>query len=82
MSETYSHRNGESEPPTITDEYFWLDRDEEDDVFWREIVYIMPGFDDVMPYIQDFDGFDLRTWAVTDLQGRWWGPVTPPWEEE
>lgn len=68
--EQYSHRNGETEPPTIDEGYFWFHTDDS---------VIQPH-----GMIHIFDGAcfeDGKMWDIAELTGRWWGPVTPPWEK-
>jgi hypothetical protein len=67
----YSHRNGETEPPTMNEKWFWFKG-------------IGP---DVEPsgvfFVADGNAIDTRSDScITDtLHGQWWGPVTPPWEQ-
>jgi hypothetical protein len=65
----YSHRNGETESPTEAGWYWFLFDDSPID--YLEIVCVG-------------DRYCRRMYAYDDevmnkLQGRWWGPVTPPW---
>lgn len=84
MSAQYSHRNGETEPPTVAGFYFvrhlaqWHDQE-------ASIIYV--------EYDMDEDGFGAgwRTWRIgrdyessfdeLDKRLQWWGPIMPPWEE-
>lgn len=70
MTERYSHRNGESNLPTI-DGYFWVDSEV------THMVIVHQGGDrlyiwgvGVSGWINDFDDSDVH----------FWGPIEPPAE--
>jgi hypothetical protein len=81
----YTHRNGETEPPTVPGEY-WFDGAILADggyyktgTKWRDQVYVSNsehGLQVEFQYYEDWDQFS--PWQVV---GRWWGPIVPPWEE-
>lgn len=73
----YSHRNGETEPPTIYEEYYWYQATEAE-ITHDGCYYIYPYFDEDDP--ARVAGNDGK--PIADMDGRWWGPVTPPWEGE
>jgi hypothetical protein len=76
---TYSHRNGETKPPTIHEEYYWFEADENSRVLARTGCYYIYSFysvDDPARLAGD-DGAH-----IDKLKGRWWGPVTPPWDND
>lgn len=74
----YSHRNGETEPPTEAGYYFFRGRK------MRHPRRTSVG---AMVRVWQGDGemrTQLRTCSpcsVDEMVGRWWGPVTPPWED-
>lgn len=69
---TYSHRNGETEPPTIDEAWYWFDGGLNDIEHPRGVLYIFDG----ATYA------DGEMWSISELKGRWWGPVTPPWGDD
>ena len=78
MSERYTHRNGETEPPTVHEGYYWFDADEHAvNRATSGCYYIMPASESVNG-IAFLSGEDV---PINVLKGRWWGPVTPPWEQ-
>lgn len=82
---SYSHRNGETDVPTVRG-WYWV---------WVSAPYpVWPGV--LMRFVEDYveDDVPLQradAWRVDsichqDLASlgdslQWWGPVTPPWEE-
>lgn len=74
---TYSHRNGETEPPTEADRY-WFDgfriKHNGNRAHIRDIVTT----DDNGNVYNDVDG-EMN--PVATYEGRWWGPIVPPWAE-
>lgn len=78
MNGQYTHRNGETEPPTIKGVWFWFMSDGDADISAMGMLFIYPQGDDVAGTFDDVDG---DTTCISELEGRWWGPVTPPWEQ-
>lgn len=78
----YSHRNGETEPPTIYEEFYWHERvigskyDDED-----AILFVMPPEDDIGAYIYSNSHEINGRIPISEIEGRWWGPVIPPWSD-
>lgn len=73
---TYSHRNGETEPPTVEGYYWYV---EDDDTPGKHndsagVAYMLHGGDCV--------GTFGRVRHTSQLPGKWWGPVIPPWQED
>ncbi len=76
---TYIHRNGETEPPTESGWYWFIGRKHKHSKRVSKAgAYRVWG-----------DAGELRInippWSacwVDELEGRWWGPVSPPWEGE
>jgi hypothetical protein len=67
---TYSHRNGETEPPT-EDGYYWL----------RSVPGDLRRAIGITEILEGEPPEGLLTFE--ELAGvRWWGPVTPPWDED
>lgn len=83
MKQQYSHRNGETEPPTILEHHYWFKGDEGsgyDDE--GPLVFVMPAEKDIGPYIYS-DCYEVGGRVpIADMQGQWWGPVLPPWAED
>jgi hypothetical protein len=79
MPQLYSHRNGETEPPSLPEKYFWYKATDPED-FGFEGVYFTQT-----EGCQEEDGVldvDLDFTPYRNLPpGRWWGPVSPPWEQ-
>lgn len=77
MSEVYTHRNGETEPPTILEKFYWF-RASMGSYYEATFgcYYIMPADGNKGPYLHDDDT------EISKLEGQWWGPVTPPWEQD
>ena len=76
----YSHRNGETEPPTTAGE-FWFDGAgiASSHVYkWRDR-FSVERHNGVLCVFDD-DGYPLL--PVTSMAGRWWGPIMPPWEQQ
>lgn len=70
----YSHRNGEMSAPEITGAYFWYQGLSASSIDIAGIVYV-----DEMGRASD-TFFNMA--ACHEMQGRWWGPLTPPWESD
>lgn len=81
MSQPYSHRNGETEPP---------DHMEYGPSY--SVNYFFQGYIDGYGNFQDLTTVDQVNWEMSDYcgvsyklnkaHGRWWGPVMPPWEHD
>jgi hypothetical protein len=71
MSEQYSHRNGETEPPT-EDGWYWVSSPPP--VFREGTVLVVDGC------VYDFQEDQFTLDELAGVQ--WWGPVTPPWEAD
>jgi hypothetical protein len=82
MTKQYSHRNGETEPPTQRG-WYWV---------WVTAPYpVWPGV--LMRFVELYEGADYKpdAWGVDIICNqslesigdtlRWWGPVTPPWDD-
>lgn len=76
---TYTHRNGESEPPT------------EEGFYWTAWVPNPARKAAVVEVVRDGDewqvwhiGNEVETYWTEPAQAptdfRWWGPILPPWE--
>lgn len=74
MTERYSHRNGETEPPTIAGHYGHLGVDETR----GGIVQIEMDGDKPQWVLNCYDSYSVD---IDDLLGgQWWGPITGPWD--
>jgi len=74
----YTHRNGETVPPTVAG-WYWFEG--------RKYIHRKSFSRRTMLQVYDFgDGLRARFTGSSDfiasLTGRWWGPVTPPWSDE
>lgn len=70
MSEQYSHRNGETEVPAVGGLYWYINDENPDSALTGMLeVKIING-----------NTIIWTDYPYTLGQGRWWGPVTPPWE--
>lgn len=68
----YSHRNGETQLPDITDAHYWYEvADSDPELEESGIVHV----DD---WGRVRDTFYSNA-PLVDLKGRWWGPIVPPW---
>lgn len=76
MAEKYSHRNGEAELPTVYEAYYWFQANEGSrwEATWG-CYYVMPPYGDEGAYISDSHT------PLAELEGLWWGPAIPPWEQ-
>lgn len=73
----YSHRNGETEPPTITG-WYWLkqsrrSRQYKPDLSW--LIFVWRGTEKIWRVDGNKEHYLLET-----IRGQWWGPVTMPWQ--
>lgn len=74
---SYSHRNGETEPPTMAGMFGF--RHSAGKRGWIVDVVERHGkFERVMDYMDDDDDSTL---SIEDFDGQWWGPITGPWDE-
>lgn len=84
MSERYSHRNGETEPPTLNEEYFWFRfSNDESPIIVEGMFFMQIGYEDDSIFkngVLDTGG-EFKSFDELPL-GQWWGPVTPPWEQD
>lgn len=68
----YSHRNGETQLPDITDAHYWYEvADSDPELEESGIVHV----DDWGRVRDTF----YNNAPLVDLKGRWWGPIVPPW---
>lgn len=76
----YSHRNGESEQPTVNG-WFWFDGTHPTlgIIMKRPILVESDGDDPACVFW--YGATDDANEACADgwLHGQWWGPVVPPW---
>lgn len=77
--QAYSHRNGETEPPTVDGPYFFdgmydaFGDGEENLAIWdtvRDMVWVMRGAVSIQEWSGSFD----------ETTGKWYGPITAPWD--
>lgn len=74
----YSHRNGEAEAPTINGD-FWFDGHDDDGKETKAKLLVTE--DSSGRFALLFDTKDRRSiYRLSHLTGKWWGPVTPPWD--
>lgn len=64
----FSHRNGEREQPTISGHY------------WFRGTFGRHECADMVEVGTDRCSWWMGDFALTEANGRWYGPVTPPWE--
>lgn len=83
----YSHRNGETEPPTEVG-YYWVrgsmsPNDNVGLIAVEGVAHIVPPSDDLGMEDYFFQLADMGLYhriAPSEILCRWWGPVLPPWE--
>jgi hypothetical protein len=75
---TYSHRNGEMEPPEIMGYYWFVGKINGSKPHARDGRHYEMML--LLPYQIAVGGKLFFREDITDAQ--WWGPVTPPWESE
>jgi hypothetical protein len=81
----YSHRNGETELPTIEGLYWFREGNEGGSVVrvsWQEEI---PDEDIFEGYPAHFEVWVIGsevdlTFSQLDDNTQWWGPLMPPWE--
>lgn len=78
----YSHRNGESEAPTV-EGFYWLREGSNDGgvvpVAWQREIRDEHGNVDIRADWIIPGEIDYYVDEIDDAQ--WWGPVMPPWEQ-
>ena len=81
---TYSHRNGETEPPT-EEGWYWFDGDKcwrgESQRSLKRPVFVEREEEGGSIYWFGADGDADDACADGWLEGQWWGPIVPPWEQ-
>lgn len=84
---TYTHRNGETEPPTIPGDFWYKGklhhRGHTDES--RNYHHDCGGMFHIYPHWHTnklcIDGEECIHY-MEDAEGQWWGPVVPPWDRE
>jgi hypothetical protein len=76
---TYTHRNGESAPPTQTGRY-WFNGVITSERGVYHIANISYFATTNMAYGMTYNDVTGEMLENKNYVGRWWGPVTPPWE--
>lgn len=79
MNERYTHRNGETDPPQVHQDggqFFWYDGQDFDERPMNEWFGLF--------WVCGAQAIDttLSEYPLSEFRGRWWGPVTPPWERK
>lgn len=81
---TFSHRNGETEPPTEPG-WYWFEgavRGTGPDRHLREVVRVLVQVD-INGVTKNQITFDHhRANPYERVKDRWWGPITPPWKSK
>jgi hypothetical protein len=75
MSQQYSHRNGETEPPTVEGWYFAKPR-LGFVVAHQPLVFLAKKAYGKVLFVVDIDK------PAADVRARWWGPVPLPWKRK
>lgn len=82
MSQTYSHRNGETEPPTVEGTYWFRGkihhRDYAHDVAGLKVVSEHWRYEGHEHWLVESEECEDR---LKDAEGQWWGPVEAPWQD-
>lgn len=76
---TYSHRNGETELPTVAG-WFWLKGGITDD--WQEEMFVLVRKERSKKVEWRAYTVAWEPLLLAELQGQWWGPVQAPWESD
>jgi len=74
--DSYSHRNGETEPPTVAG-WYWF----ESNVTPLRTGVLRVYIEDNEPMVNVTfikDGYSKHMSAASE-DGQWWGPLVPPW---
>jgi hypothetical protein len=77
---SYSHRNGETEPPTERGWYWFYGKhvnEKRKPVKQKCNLYVFGGCTEY----RDPDGKYKIMTNLSSLRGKWWGPLVPPWQE-
>lgn len=71
----YSHRNGESEPPTMAGHYWFKGRRSR----WKiqHLLWVVMVDKHSYGVVVSSD----MCIPVSEYEGQWWGPIQPPWEQ-
>lgn len=72
---TYTHRNGDIEPPTIEGLY-WFDGTAESDEKIKRPIQVLTASGETLAWNDAVLSFR----EIEEFTGLWWGPVMPPWE--
>lgn len=83
---TYSHRNGETEPPTVRGCYIYQGKiikpGQVRGSYHRTCGLVIGASDDLRFRIGNLGfGRGGEAVCVRDCSGQWWGPITLPWEK-
>jgi len=70
---TYTHRNGETETPTVKGSYWF--KGTCNTYAQLEIAFMIDFVGDLI-YIGN------GPYRLAAFTGQWWGPILPPWESE
>lgn len=79
---TYSHRNGETEPPTV-EGWYWFQgaityRGMQDLPWWGLVA--VPSYRGHVASMRPHTQSNILAHVNLDeTKGRWWGPIEPPW---
>jgi hypothetical protein len=76
----YSHRNGETEPPTVPG-WYWVQRVKP--FIWGRVLKMDLYHDEDTEYlyVEDDEGREFRLPDAFGNDSRWWGPLMPPWDD-
>lgn len=75
---TYTHRNGETTAPTVPGRYWFKGHCQGEKV--KEMIPVIIENGAVCAWRPMFgDGWFEN---IEHFSGKWWGPITPPWESE
>lgn len=72
----YTHRNGETEPPTVEGKYWFRGSIGDVDLDAGITTVALDKTGRLMAW--DFH-FDMQQY-MTEFAGQWWGPLVAPWE--
>jgi hypothetical protein len=74
----FSHRNGETEPPTEEGEYWFRGEVGGESYAGRVPVSVWVSFKQKLMAQNPFSYVDVDMY---NFVGQWWGPIVPPWED-
>lgn len=79
----YSHRNGETEPPTEAG-IFWFRGKLHHEEYYHDVADLQTVVANNYSGINDFFAIagEECLHGVSDAEGQWWGPIVSPWEDE